>query len=370
MKKKMTVLVLTGALVCTMALPAMAADTTPIPISAPITSEQTVSLPDSMLYYGTIKEIIKSDDGAISRLSLTSDRYGDYIMNISERTAWIDSGNHKAADPSDLQVGDKLYVFHSAAATMSLPPMSAAFAVVRNIPMDAGCAQYHEVEAVSLDDGKLTITTNNGGLHIMVDADTGLSNYGESANITMADIQVGDSVMAWYGAMTQSYPGQVHANHLMLLSKAPVTPEPLKEDALTRAELVTLIHEKAGEPMIADYAMSYSDVDFQAEYAGALRWASSKGLVGGYGDGTFGPDDTVSREQMVTILWRYAGSPMLMDYPDLSQFSDVGEISRFAQPAFAWAHQKGLISAVEGDLLDPQGVATQEMALNALNSME
>ena len=60
---------------------------------------------------------------------------------------------------------------------------------------------------------------------------------------------------------------------------------------------------------------------------------------------------------------------MLMDYPGLSQFSDVGEISRFAQPAFAWAHQKGYITAVEGDVLAPQSAAGQELAETMLKEL-
>ena len=91
--------------------------------------------------------------------------------------------------------------------------------------------------------------------------------------------------------------------------------------------------------------------------------------MSGYGNGTFGPDDTVTREQLVTILWRYEGSPMLMDYPGLSQCADVGEISRFAQPAFAWAHQQGLIAADEDGLLHPQAEATRELAETMLEQL-
>ena len=80
-----------------------------------------------------------------------------------------------------------------------------------------------------------------------------------------------------------------------------------------------------------DLAMEYSDVADDALYTEAVRWVTSEGYMGDNGDGTFGLDDTVSREQLVTILWRYEGSSMLMDYPGLSQCADVGEISRFAQ---------------------------------------
>ena len=109
-------------------------------------------------------------------------------------------------------------------------------------------------------------------------------------------------------------------------------------------------------------AMDYTDVADDAAYAEAVRWVSGEGYMGGYGNGAFGPEDAVSREQLVTVLWRYVGSPMLMDYPGLTQFDDVGEIARFAQSAFAWAHQKGYIAAVEDGKLAPQSAADQELA--------
>lgn len=363
MKKKLTVLVLTGALACTMALPVMAADVTAVPISAPVSSSELAALPDSVLYYGTVQEIVKGANGSITQLRMTSERYGEYVMNISEETVWIDSGKQTASDPSTLQAGEGLYVFHSPAETSSLPPQSAAFAVVRNIPMDAGCAQYHEVEAVSLEDGQLKITTDNGGLILLADENTGLSFYGSDAAASLTDIQAGDYVMAWYGAVAQSYPGQAYATHVMLLSG---DPQPTT-DTLTRGELVMMMHEKAGKPVV-NYAMNYSDVAGDADYVEAIRWATSEGYVGGYGDGTFCPDDTASREELVTILWRYNGSPMLMDYTGLTQFSDADEISQWAQPALAWAHQKGYIAAVDGSRLDPQGDATRALAESILNA--
>ena len=59
---------------------------------------------------------------------------------------------------------------------------------------------------------------------------------------------------------------------------------------------------------------------------------------------------------MTVMLWRWAGSPMLMDYPGLTGYSDVSEISQFAQPALAWAHQKGLLPA--DGRLGPQDIVT------------
>ena len=369
MMKKLTVLALSGTLLCAMSLPAMAAGKLPVSAPVPPTAvEALASAPDSVLYSGTVKEIVKNDKGAIEQICMTSDRYGEYVMNISPETVWIDSGNHTAFNPSELQQGERVYVFHSYAETRSLPPQTAAFAVVRNISMDASNAHHHHVEAVTVKDGKLTITTDQGSLLIYADGETGLSRYDGKAGLTLANIQAGDTIMAWYQAVAESYPGQTYADHLMLLPGEHSDTAEVQESPLTRAELVTLLYEKAGKPVV-DRAMHYTDVTADAPYAEAVRWATSAKLIGGYGDGSFKPDETVSRQQMVTIMWRYAGHPTLMDYPGLTQFSDAAKISRFAQPAMAWAHQQKLITAVSDGVLDPLGTVTQKTAETMLNAI-
>lgn len=79
--------------------------------------------------------------------------------------------------------------------------------------------------------------------------------------------------------------------------------------------------------------MDYTDVSPDAEYAEAIRWASSEGMVQGYGNGTFGPDDAVTREQMAVILYRYAqssGQGFTGCWAFPLQETDAGQISDFA----------------------------------------
>ena len=141
----------------------------------------------------------------------------------------------------------------------------------------------------------------------------------------------------------------------MLISPGP---EAVETEPLTRAELVSLLHTAEGGPVV-NYLMDYSDVDQSAPYREAVRWAASEQLVSGYGDGSFGPENAVTWEQMVSILWRWAGSPMLMDYPGLSNSTDAADISLYAQPALAWAHQRGLLPQ-EGTLGPHDPVAPEE----------
>ena len=360
MNKKISALVLTGVLTCTLAVPTFAANVLVAPINAPASTEEIAVLPNSVLYYGTVKEIGKNASGDIAWLRMTSDQYGEYVMNTSADTVWIDSGKHTASDPADLREGESLYVFHSAVETRSLPPQSAAFAVVRNLPMDASSAWYHEVESVALEHGRLTITTDNGTLLISANEETRLSRYGDKEAVSFKDIQAGDRVMAWYGAVTNSLPGQTQAASLMLLPKQNQVQEPENTDIVTRGELAIMLYEQVGKPPVNSDGI-YTDVDANSRYFQAVRWITSQGLMSGYGNGSFGPENTLTREQLMVILWRYAGSPILMDYPGLTQYSDADEISRFAQPAMAWAHQKGYLSAEGNGLLNPQGAVVQKL---------
>lgn len=359
MNRKLASLALSGALLCSMGTPSLAADASRA--SGQTETKQVQTLPASQLYYGEVKAVLTEADGTVTGLYMDSDRSGEYVMKISEETFWIDSGERVPGDPSDLAVGERLYVFHSTVSTRSLPPQSAAFAVVRNIPQDTGCAMYHRVEQTEMREEDLQITTDNGGLLLYAGRETTLSAYSGSPVEEADRIQAGDCIMAWYDVMALSYPGQAYARHIMVLDREPAS------EPLTRSALVSLLHTAEGEPVV-NYAMNYSDVDQSAPWAEAMRWASSEGIISGYGDGRVGPEDAVSREQMAVILWRWAGSPMLMDYPGLTRYSDAGDISRFAQPALAWAHQKGLIP--EEGRLGPGDVVSLAEAEHMLAALQ
>ena len=224
MKRTLSALLVSGALLCAAALPAMAAESAgAAQTDSALTQEET--MPDSVSYYGQVQEIVRDENGTITSLWLTSERYGEYVMNISPETVWIDSGNYSASDPSTLEVGESVYVYHSPVSTRSLPPQSAAYAVVRNFPQDVSAAKYLEVEAVTQnEDGSITITTDNGGLWLTVEQDASVTTYaGEEASLDQ--VQVGDHVMAWYEVVLLSYPGQAGTDHLMILPAAEELPQ-------------------------------------------------------------------------------------------------------------------------------------------------
>lgn len=355
MNRTLTALALSGTLLCAlMAPPAMALESAALRSdTAQEADTQTVqTLPDSVLYYGQVKGILTGENGSISQIHLESERYGEYVMNLSPETVWIDSGNCTADDPSDLKEGEGIYVFHSPVEAASLPPQSPAYAVVRNVPQDAGCAQYHQVEAVSEADGTLRITTDNGTFSIVADSDTAVTAYSDGSDAAWSQIKEGGYVMAWYERSGEDG-GQARASHILVLDRG----EEEAAEVLTRADFVSLLHDAQGNPVV-NFAMQYPDVKGSDSYGEAVRWATSEGLVSGYSDGRFAPDEAISREQMIQVLWRCAGSPMLMDYTGLTQYEDAGEIAPYARQAAAWAHQQGLLDT-DSNTLEPQGTVTK-----------
>ena len=127
------------------------------------------------------------------------------------------------------------------------------------------------------------------------------------------------------------------------------------QGTMTRAMLVTVLYRLAGTPAVSG-GTSFSDVAANAYYANAVAWASSNGIVNGYSSARFAPNDAVSRAQIATILWRYAGSPAATAGQD---FSDESSIPTYAASAVDWARANGVVSGKDGNRFDPQAGATR-----------
>lgn len=131
------------------------------------------------------------------------------------------------------------------------------------------------------------------------------------------------------------------------------------EGLLDRAMLVTMLYRAAGEPSMpeANWGYPYADVDAGAYYATAVYWARRSGVAGGYGNGGFGPEDPVTREQLALMLWRQAGSPAAQG--SLSDFQDGEAASPWAVDALRWAVERGILTGKSGGRLDPAGHASR-----------
>ena len=143
---------------------------------------------------------------------------------------------------------------------------------------------------------------------------------------------------------------------------------------MNRAMLVTVLYRMEEEPDTT-VNQTFTDVDANAWYAKAVAWASEKRIVSGYNDTTFGPENTVTREQMVLILSRYiqfknydANTTEVQD--DLSMFADQDQISKWALPAVKWAHANGLMNGRTSTTLAPQGSVTRAEAAQMFMTFE
>lgn len=130
----------------------------------------------------------------------------------------------------------------------------------------------------------------------------------------------------------------------------------------SRAMIVTILYRLEGSP--APSGSTFSDVAPGQWYSDGVAWASANGIVTGYPDGRFGPDDTITREQMASILYRYAkykGYDVTAQ-AGLERYSDAGQVAPYAADAMGWAVSSGVITGTSGTTLSPAGSATRAQA--------
>lgn len=131
---------------------------------------------------------------------------------------------------------------------------------------------------------------------------------------------------------------------------------------MTRAELVTALYRRAGSPAVSG-SDSFTDTADGQWYTDSVLWASQNGIVGGYSSTQFGTNDPVTREQIVTILYRIAGEP---EVQEAEAFADQDSISDYAVSAVAWARVNGVINGKGDNRFDPKGNATRAEAATVL----
>lgn len=146
-------------------------------------------------------------------------------------------------------------------------------------------------------------------------------------------------------------------------------------DTFSRGQLVTVLWRLAGTPETTA-EVAFPDVDPNGYYIHALAWASSTGLVSGYPDGTFGPEDPVSREQLAVFLYRRAAadgldvtvSPAEIDaetgeaLDPLADYADGESIALYAREAVTWAMEKGVLTARDGLVMPTRDCTRGEVA--------
>lgn len=128
----------------------------------------------------------------------------------------------------------------------------------------------------------------------------------------------------------------------------------------TRAMIVTILYRLKGSPAVTGTS-AFVDVPAGQWYTDAVNWAAANQIVKGTSATTFAPNDSITREQMAAILYRYAQYKGydVTKQADLSGYSDNGQVSAYAKDALAWANAAKLINGVTNTTLAPQGNATR-----------
>ena len=227
-------------------------------------------------------------------------------------------------------------------------------------PTDGDAAVMLKIELPATKDGQaLSIVGSDGtttpikksaiiGDRVYAEVPSGVTLTITESNRYWNDVKAGD----WFADAVSFVVSHDLMNGVDRYEFAPNMP-------MTRAMLVTVLYRLEDEPEIAG-SMSFGDVASGAWYTEAVAWAAEQEIVRGNGDG-FAPNDNITREQIATVLYRYA-QYLGMDVEakgDVSKFSDGEKISSWAQDAVAWAVKVGLFKGDDTGSLNPQGNATR-----------
>ena len=137
-----------------------------------------------------------------------------------------------------------------------------------------------------------------------------------------------------------------------------------------RGQLVTFLWRAAGKPK-AEQAALFSDVGADAYYGEAVRWAAALGIVTGYSDGCFGAGDSITRQQMAVMLYRFAralGMDTVQSGADARGFDDFEQVSAYAEEAIAWAANAAILRGADNRLM-PQAPCTRAQMVTMLNRL-
>lgn len=137
---------------------------------------------------------------------------------------------------------------------------------------------------------------------------------------------------------------------------------------ITRGMILTMLWRMAGEPFEMPVT-SFTDVGIGRYYTTAVAWACRNGIADGMGESTFGPNDAITREELVTLLYRYAqyfGHSCIGT--SIEGFADAGSVSSYAYNAMCWAYKAGVVTGTTGSRLNPQGTASRAEAAQMIMS--
>lgn len=135
----------------------------------------------------------------------------------------------------------------------------------------------------------------------------------------------------------------------------------------TRAQFAQVLYRLAGTPSVDGQSTPFTDLKADW-YRDAITWAYNNGIAGGTSKTTFSPDQVITRQQMVAMIYHYKGDPKVSG--DLSMFKDGNSISGYAKQAVIWAAENEVISGFEDGTFRPTGVATRAQLATILHQLD
>ena len=192
----------------------------------------------------------------------------------------------------------------------------------------------------------ITFETDHFSLYSVVNKDKGMTTY---SKLPFSDVRIAD----WFYNDVK----YVYEKGMMAGTAADVF---APNATTTRAMIVTILYRLEGSPAVTGTS-SFVDVPAGQWYTDAVNWAAANQIVKGTSATTFAPNDSITREQMAAILYRYAQYKGydVTKKADLSGYSDNSQVSAYAKDALAWANAAKLINGVTNTTLAPQGNATR-----------
>ncbi|MBO4834609.1 MAG: S-layer homology domain-containing protein, partial [Lachnospiraceae bacterium] len=208
---------------------------------------------------------------------------------------------------------------------------------------------------MSFEGGKITrtmllkLTAKKAGIETLTVGDYTLRiGVSEEGDLLFSDVLNPD---AWYYKTVYDIAGTVNAQgHALMSGYSNGSGNFGPSDPLTRQDFAVILYRLADEPAVPDMENPFKDTNPKGYYYTCVLWAKANNVIAGYNDGRFGVGDKITREQVATILYRFAKDYLKIDTSealaagDLSKFKDGKAVSSWAEEALTWATGAGVIS--------------------------
>ena len=275
------------------------------------------AIPTYVTISGKITESTVTEDGTVESVLVDVGEDEELQLNISYENTVIIDANGTPVGFEALTAGTEVYAAHSMAQTMSIPPQSAAFAIVISGENEA-LPKYMEIKEITETDGKTAFESTDGNYLIAFDETTEFVPYKTRNIVTSADLKEGSKVFAWYGISTKSIPEQALATKIMILPEEVTPSEEDEEKVIIGAEIngIAIDFAKYGNilPKIEN-GVCYIPVRAICEATGAsVAWDGALGTITIDKDGTkaelkIGSDKAVVSGEEITL----AAAPQIIE---------------------------------------------------------